>query len=205
MSGELGKKYPCFGEFKCPRCHKIWQSSKAWADYGQQCKFCTTSVIPFNLQRLFVYICGNCKTKWTWAYVAQGLQCRKCSSSTLVRPLDQRNYLDRKFIRAHRLEDLNNVYDENHIDPSKEHRQDLCEKCLILGRPCRESAGQESADQESVLKSNWPHQPRFSSSTSSQVLATSPSTANQSDPVAGIIGFVMIIIVIYIILHFFQT
>jgi hypothetical protein len=30
MSDELGKKYPCFGEFKCPHCNKKWQGSKSW-------------------------------------------------------------------------------------------------------------------------------------------------------------------------------
>jgi DNA-directed RNA polymerase subunit RPC12/RpoP len=143
MSEELGKEYPCFGEFKCPRCNKKWQSSRAWADYGQQCKYCSITVNSYNLQRLFLYICGKCNKKWKWGYVEQGLQCRECSSSTLVRPLDQRNYQDREFIRAHKLEELRDIDDENHIDPNKEHRQDLCEKCKRLGRPCRETAGQD--------------------------------------------------------------
>jgi hypothetical protein len=43
-------------------------------------------VIPSNLQRLFVYICDNCKAKWKWAYVTDGLKCDKSKSSTLVRP-----------------------------------------------------------------------------------------------------------------------
>ncbi len=200
MSDELGKKYPCFGEFKCPRCHKKWQSSKAWADFGQKCKSCATSVTPFNLQKLFVYICGYCRAKWTWAYAAQGLRCSKCSSPTSVRPLDQRNYQDREFIRAHRLEDLRNVDDENHIDPNKEHRQDLCEKCLILRRPCRESAGQEY-----VLKSNRDHQPRFSSSILSQAPSAFSSATNESDPMTNIIGFVMILIIIGVIIYFLKT
>lgn len=175
MSDELGKKYPCFGEFECPRCYKKWQSSKAWADYGQQCKHCATNVIPSNLQRLFVYICGNCKTKWNWVYVTEGLQCDKCKSSTLVRPLDQRNYQDREFIRAHHLEDLDNVDDENYIDPTKEHQQDLCEKCLRLGRPCR-----ETADQEYRQRTNWIPQSTTSSSTSYRAFLTVPELTDSS-------------------------
>ncbi len=176
MSDELGKKYPCFGEFKCPRCHKKWQSSKAWADYGQQCKHCASNVIPSNLQRLFVYICNNCKTKWKWVYVAEGLQCEKCKSSKLVRPLDQRNYQDREFIRAHRLEDLENRDNENYIDPTKEHRQDLCEKCLQLGRPCRETAGQEYKQ-----RADWLPQSTTSSPASYQASSTFSPPIDRSD------------------------
>lgn len=141
MSSELGKKYPCFGEFKCPSCHKKWQSSKAWADYGQECKFCATNAMPFKLQRLFVYICSNCKAKWNWAYEPEGKKCRKCSSSVLVRPLDRENYQDRQYIKAHTLQEAGDVGAGNYIDPNKEHRQDLCEKCQKLGRPCRQTAG----------------------------------------------------------------
>jgi DNA-directed RNA polymerase subunit RPC12/RpoP len=186
MSEELGKKYPCFGEFICPRCHKNWQSSKAWADYGQQCKSCSTSVNASNLQRLFVYICGSCKTKWKWAYIAEGLRCNECSPSRLVRPLDNKNYLDREFIRAHRLELLNNVGDENHIDPNKEHRQDLCQKCEVLGRPCRETAGQEYAP-----KPNCTHGPKCSPSASRSISPTFSPSANQLDPIPGIIVLVV--------------
>jgi DNA-directed RNA polymerase subunit RPC12/RpoP len=175
MVDELGKKYPCFGEFKCPRCHKKWQSSKAWADYGQQCKHCATNVIPSNLRRLFVYICRNCMAKWKWVYVAEGLQCDKCKSSTLVRPLDQRNYQDREFIRAHRLEDLDNIDDENYIDPTKEHRQDLCEKCLRLGRPCRETAGREYRQ-----RTDWVPQLTTSSSASHRASLTVPQSTTSS-------------------------
>ena len=170
MSEELGRKYPCFGEFKCPRCRKKWQSSKTWADFGQQCKFCSNVVNPSNLQRLFVYICSHCDTKWKWSYVAQGLQCIRCSSSTLVCPLDQEKYIDRQFIRAHKLKELDNTDEKNYINPNKEHRQDLCEKCIRLGRPCRETAGQE-------LRSEYPpvHYRDTSLSTSSRPPRTNKS------------------------------
>jgi DNA-directed RNA polymerase subunit RPC12/RpoP len=153
MSEELGKKYPCFGEFKCPRCHKKWQSSKAWADYGQQCKSCSINVMASQLQKLFVYICSNCKEKWSSNYQAQGQKCKRCSSSKLVRPLDREKYQDRQFIKAHKLQEFDDVGDENHIDPNKEHRQDLCEKCQKLGRPCRQTAGQNYApmDNENIF------------------------------------------------------
>ena len=143
MSAELGKKYPCFGEFKCPRCNKKWQSSKAWADYGQQCKCCANMVNPTNLQKLFVYICQQCSAKWKWVHMAQGLKCNRCSSSKIVYPLDPEKYDDRKFIRAHKLKELDDTDDENYIDPSKPHREDLCERCIRMGRPCRETLGQE--------------------------------------------------------------
>lgn len=142
MPEELGKRYPCFGEFQCPRCRRKWQSAKAWADYGQQCQSCFSTANVFNLQRLFVYICDQCKNEWKWAYDAQGRRCRNCSSSTLVRPMDPRNYADRQYIQAHRRESLCDLEDDEiNIDPSREHRQDLCEKCQRLGRPCRETAG----------------------------------------------------------------
>ncbi|CAF1167623.1 unnamed protein product [Adineta ricciae] len=143
MPEELGKNYPCFGEYRCSRCGRKWQSAKAWADYGQQCQNCVIPVNAFNLQRLFVYICDRCNAKWKWAHIEQGMKCRQCSSSRFIRPLDPGKYEDRRYIQAHRLQELSDVEDdENHIDPSREHRQDLCEKCRRLGRPCRETAGQ---------------------------------------------------------------
>lgn len=180
MSDELGKKYPCFGEFKCHRCNKKWQSSKAWADYGQQCKHCAICITPSKLQRLFVYICNNCKTKWKWAYVTEGLQCDKCKSSKLVRPLDQRNYQDREFIRAHRLNSLDDVDNESHIDPNKEHRQDLCEKCQRFGRSCR-----ETADQEYRQRTNLVPKSTTSSSTPYQSSSTYSPSIDQSNSSLG--------------------
>ena len=141
MSAELGKKYPCFGDYQCPYCHKKWQSSKAWADYGQQCKSCSTNVRAAKLQKLYVYICLNCQARWNWVYEPQGLKCTKCSSLKLVRPLDRNNYQDRKYIKAHRLRECDGVDSDNHINPNKEHREDLCEKCQKLGRPCRLTVG----------------------------------------------------------------
>lgn len=129
MSVELGKRYPCFGDYQCPSCYKKWQSSKAWADYDQQCKSCSTKVMPVQLQKLYVYICTNCHERWNWDYKLQGLRCRKCSSPKLVRPLDRDNYEDRKYIKAYRLREYDAVGSDDHIDPNKEHRQDLCEKC----------------------------------------------------------------------------
>lgn len=101
MSEKLGKKYPCFGEYKCPRCERQWQSARAWADYGQQCQNCAINVNAFNLERLFVYICSRCDARWKWAYIEQGMECRECSSLALIRPLDPKNYQDREYIRAH--------------------------------------------------------------------------------------------------------
>lgn len=142
MPTELGKQYPCFGDYKCPRCHKKWQSSRAWADYGQECKFCATKVMASNLQKLFVYICNNCNARWNWAYEHQGLMCKKCTSSVLVLPLDRDNHRDRKYIRAHKLRDSDDAGNDNHIDLNKEHRRDLCEKCQKLRRPCWQTSGQ---------------------------------------------------------------
>ena len=30
----------CFGEFKCPRCNREWQSGNSWANTGQKCENC---------------------------------------------------------------------------------------------------------------------------------------------------------------------
>ena len=136
MPQEIGKRHPCFGEFRCPRCYKKWQSSKAWADYGQQCKACSISVPAMNLQKLFVYICKNCDAKWSWTYISEGMRCRSCRSTTNTLPLDRDRFEDRQFIRARGLRELNDADDESFIDPSREHREDLCEKCLQLGRSC---------------------------------------------------------------------
>lgn len=142
MVTELGRERPCFGDFKCPRCYKKWQSSRAWADYGQECKSCSTKVKATKLQKLFVYICDKCDAKWNWAYASNGQRCKNCSSSVRVYPLDPENSQDRQYIKAHKLRSVTDVNDENYIDPTREHRQDLCEKCQQLGRACHKTVGQ---------------------------------------------------------------
>ena len=116
-SRELGKRYPCFGEFQCPVCRKKWQSSKAWADYGQQCKDCSINVSAGNLKKLFVYICTNCDAKWNWTYVSEGKRCTRCESTTNALPLNHDCYEDREFIRARRLRHHEDAAEESFIDP----------------------------------------------------------------------------------------
>ena len=40
-----GKKR-CFGEFKCPSCHRKWMSGNSWANSGQMCVRCRIMVYP---------------------------------------------------------------------------------------------------------------------------------------------------------------
>ena len=42
----------CFGEFKCPRCSRYWQSGHSWANCYQMCLECNKKVYPFRQQRL---------------------------------------------------------------------------------------------------------------------------------------------------------
>ena len=59
-----------------------------------------------------------------------------------MHPLDRDKRQDREYIKAHRLREHHDVGGDNRINSAKEHREDLCEKCQKLGRPCRLTAGQ---------------------------------------------------------------
>ncbi len=131
----MGKDKVCFGEYKCPSCSKPWQSCRAWADFGQKCKRCSNDIKPYHLEKLFKYICKNCQCIWDWKFVAEGLRCKNCNSPTLIKSLDKDKPEDVSYIRAHRLEALENA-NTSRIDSSKEHRSDLCEKCQAMGKCC---------------------------------------------------------------------
>ena len=110
-----------------------------------------------------------------WAYVAEGLKCDKCKSSTSVRPLDLTNYQDRKFIRAYHLQDLDKIEnDENYIDLTKDHRKDLCEKCQRLGRPCRKTPNRETPSRELRQRTNRTSRSVTPSSTPYRAFLTVP-------------------------------
>ncbi|OTF73658.1 zinc binding domain-containing protein, partial [Euroglyphus maynei] len=46
-----GKKR-CFGEFKCPSCHRKWMSGNSWANSGQMCVCCRIMVYPHKQRPL---------------------------------------------------------------------------------------------------------------------------------------------------------
>ncbi|KAH7641622.1 zinc binding domain-containing protein [Dermatophagoides farinae] len=46
-----GKKR-CFGEFKCPSCHRKWMSGNSWANSGQMCVRCRIMVYPHKQRPL---------------------------------------------------------------------------------------------------------------------------------------------------------
>jgi hypothetical protein len=133
--GNLGKSEVCFGEYKCSSCRKQWQSCRAWADFGQKCKRCSIDIKAYHLEKLFKYICKNCQSMWDWKFVEEGLRYQNCNSPTLIKSLDENKPEDLDYIRAHRLKRLENA-DTSMINPSKEHRSDLCQKCQALGRCC---------------------------------------------------------------------
>ena len=35
----------CFGEFKCPKCKRKWQSGFSWPNMGQECKSCNAGYV----------------------------------------------------------------------------------------------------------------------------------------------------------------
>jgi hypothetical protein len=72
---------------------------------------------------------------WDWKFVEEGLRYQNCNSPTLIKSLDENKPEDLDYIRAHRLKRLENA-DTSMINPSKEHRSDLCQKCQALGRCC---------------------------------------------------------------------
>ena len=42
----------CFGEFKCPKCNREWQSGYSWANTGQECKDCNVRIFPYKQSKL---------------------------------------------------------------------------------------------------------------------------------------------------------
>ena len=133
---ELGELCPCYGEFVCSKCRRRWKSTKAWANYGQNCRNCDTLVHPSKLSKNFVYICLQCQAMWHSAYSALGLKCEDCH--LYVSPRDPDNLQDQRFIEAHKLR-IKNAH--NIPNPNGEHDQALCEKCRVLQRPCRNGVG----------------------------------------------------------------
>lgn len=137
MDDELGKARPCYGEFRCPICHRQWKSTKAWADYGQNCQVCDTLVRPVALSKTFVYICTDCPATWQSRYSRSGLPCKNCHSFARIIPLDPDNSDDRITIQAHKRQ----VGESDNVpNPNGKHDEQSCEKCRISGRPCRETA-----------------------------------------------------------------
>jgi hypothetical protein len=153
-SRNLGKNTVCFGEYKCPRCRRQWQSCRAWADFGQKCERCSIGIKAYRLEKLFKYICKNCECTWDWRYVEAGLKCMKCDSATLTKSLDGDKLEDLIYIRAHRLETLNNA-DKSITDQSREHRSHLCQKCQVMGRCCSGKGTFFMAKLVRSSKSNW--------------------------------------------------
>ncbi|CAG0879640.1 unnamed protein product [Cyprideis torosa] len=41
-----------FGEFRCPKCLRRWQSGNSWANKGQECKLCKIVVYPHSQRSL---------------------------------------------------------------------------------------------------------------------------------------------------------
>ncbi|CAF1194208.1 unnamed protein product, partial [Didymodactylos carnosus] len=145
------------------RCGRRWQSTHAWANFGQECEHCTSQVKPHNLQKLYVYICNWCDRRWSDRYSSNGLKCHNCGGSDRVLPL---NYDDnREYIHAHRLRHLNDGDWENYIDRSKPHREDLCEKCRMLQAPCwvsRHRIRQNNLTDRRSIAVPWPPAPNTS-------------------------------------------
>lgn len=135
IDNELGKSRPCYAEFACSKCGRRWKSTKAWADYGQNCANCDALVRPSKISKNFVYICTKCQAIWHSAYSALGIKCKDCHFN--VSPRDPDNSQDQEFIKAHKLR-IRNVH--NISNPNGEHDTALCEKCRVLQHPCRNGA-----------------------------------------------------------------
>lgn len=132
---DLDENRPCYGEYKCSRCQRKWNSTKAWKDYAQICANCETIVYPAKLSKNFAYICRECTRFWYSKYSATGKKCENCKSNINIFPLDPDDSEDQKIIKAHHVDVSNENVPKN---PNGEHRQDLCLKCKTMGRPCRE-------------------------------------------------------------------
>ncbi|CAH0563911.1 unnamed protein product [Brassicogethes aeneus] len=42
----------CFGEYKCPKCRRIWMSCNSWPNMGQECIKCLINVLPHKQRPL---------------------------------------------------------------------------------------------------------------------------------------------------------
>ncbi|XP_018896167.1 zinc finger CCHC domain-containing protein 24 [Bemisia tabaci] len=42
----------CFGEYRCPKCRRVWMSSNSWANMGQECQSCKINVYPHKQKPL---------------------------------------------------------------------------------------------------------------------------------------------------------
>ncbi|CAF2965743.1 unnamed protein product [Rotaria sp. Silwood2] len=60
------------------------------------------------------------------------------------------------YIFAHRLELLENA-DGNMVDPSKEHRSDLCARCQALGKSCTGKGNFIKVKPARSLADAWAH------------------------------------------------
>jgi hypothetical protein len=87
-------------------------------------------------------------------FVEEGLKCQNCNSPTLIKSLDKDKLEDLCYINAHRLEALENA-DTTMINPSKEHRSDLCKKCQTLGKCCFGNGALSVAKPVRSGISNW--------------------------------------------------
>lgn len=161
---DLGKYLPCYGEFKCSQCKRKWNSTKSWNGYGQKCADCAFVVYPTELSKNFTYICGKCNNFWYWKYSATGKKCRNCESNITISPLDPDDSEDQKIINERRVDVLNSNIPEN---PNRDHRQDLCLKCITMGRPCREFSNDRTS--KTATYSNSAKPSNFTNAIKSQV------------------------------------
>lgn len=135
QGGEFGVKKPCFGEYKCTKCGRVWESSKAWRHFGQQCQTCKTTVNANHLEILFHYICKSCYLRsqgmeghWKYKLCLEGRKCKTCKQ--IVKPF----LTNSEYVAARKL--YLPGEGPNHISVEKVHREDLCEKCRVLGSLC---------------------------------------------------------------------
>lgn len=120
---KLGVDKVCFGIFKCPTCHRDWESTKTWKDFGQKCKNCETFAKPAALEPLHFYMCQpcvkateGCAGVWQFKYCSSGTPCPLCK--LLVMPA--LTYSDPPVA----------------VRTDLDHKEDLCEKCISLGKAC---------------------------------------------------------------------
>ena len=147
-----------YGYFMCGCCDKKWESSKVFVRdgtketaYCQDCKTCHTPTLPYRVEALTCFTCGeteckcqiilaeldilcdcNCfwkKTEWILVVWTRGHHAireynDKCNKCGRIGNFAQYYYI----IKEHK---------KRTIDKFKQHEQELCHRCKHRDNPCQ--------------------------------------------------------------------
>ena len=151
-----------FGYFKCD-CGSKWQSAYAWVGYGQECKFCTTLVLPYLLTLLksvkhAIFNC-SCNRKWNdYIYAIRNVdEPNEIEQNNIYEDYNENNELI-DYYGEERYYDADGYVIRYDLEPQQcycgewvypiiddydsgiEHQKILCQKCQEVGDCTRNNA-----------------------------------------------------------------